>query len=133
MIPRPYAKQLVARFSGKQGYPKTTEGLRALIDAFERAPYDKVHADSIAEDLEIETHFSPEPSEVYRVARALAPNRFWRGIEVPPSRELTREELLRDPSTIALAKTFGITPEDVWPDLARPVTASLARDEDLLL
>ena len=71
MIPRPRARQLVARFSGKLGYPKTREGLTALIDAFENAPDSARQAADVADDLQVETKYCPDVSEVWRAARAL--------------------------------------------------------------
>ncbi len=71
MIDRPLARSLVARFSGKLGYPKTTEGLAALIDAFEKAPDNATQAASVADDLQVETRYCPDVSEVWRAARAL--------------------------------------------------------------
>lgn len=71
MIPRPLARKLVARFSGKLGYPQTTEGLTALIDAFEKAPGNATQAADVADDLQVETKYCPDVSEVWRAARAL--------------------------------------------------------------
>lgn len=71
MIPRPLARKLVARFSAKLGYPKTTEGLKALVDAFENAPGDGTQAADVADDLQVDTRYCPDVSEVWRAARAL--------------------------------------------------------------
>lgn len=71
MITRPLARSLVARFSGKLGYPKTNEGLTALIDAFEKAPDNATQAANVADDLQVETRYCPDVSEVWRAARAL--------------------------------------------------------------
>ncbi len=71
MIPRPLARQLVARFSGKLGYPQTNEGRAALIDAFEKAPGNATQAADVADDLQVDTKYCPDVSEVWRAARAL--------------------------------------------------------------
>jgi hypothetical protein len=71
MIPRPLARSLVARLSGKLGYPQTNEGRKALIDAFQNAADSPTQAADVADDLQVETKYCPDVSEVWRAARAL--------------------------------------------------------------
>ncbi len=70
-IERSSARSLVARFSGKQGYPWTKEGRKALIDAFQNAPENAKQAADVADDLQVDTKYCPDVSEVWRAARAL--------------------------------------------------------------
>lgn len=75
MIPRALARKLVMRFSGKPGFPKEDAAITALIDGFERYSANEGHARAIADDLEIETQFCPDISNIYRVAMATRPER----------------------------------------------------------
>jgi hypothetical protein len=80
-IPRPFARKLVMRFSGKQGFPKEDEAIKALIDAFQRYSVSEAHAGTIAEDLQVESPYCPDVSNIRRVALATRPEtrRRWDG------------------------------------------------------
>lgn len=75
MIKRDLARKLVMRFSGKQGFPKEDDAIAALIDGFQKYALSDQHARTIAEDLEIETQFCPDISNIRRVALATRPER----------------------------------------------------------
>ena len=74
MIPRGRAKDFIAQFSGKPGYPLTKEGLKALVDTLEKSARDESHARRIVEDLHLDRNgnspFAPKPGDITRVAIA---------------------------------------------------------------
>jgi hypothetical protein len=116
MIERQLAKQLTLRFSALPGYPRENESLTALVDAFQRAPRNEAHARRIADDLLVDVERCPRPAEVWKIASATDPAGFWQGNAEPPAGGIhTREEYLRDADVIALAKTFGVPVESLWP------------------
>jgi hypothetical protein len=72
---REICRAIVARYSGKRGYPQFDEGLTELINAFQRFCVDDRHASAVAEELQIDTDYCPQPSEIRRVALATRPER----------------------------------------------------------
>lgn len=78
VIDRNLAKTLVRRFADKRGFPRsdTPEGkaaLSTLFDSMQRFCVDDRHARTVAEDLAVDTTFSPTSAEIYKVAMATRP------------------------------------------------------------
>lgn len=75
MISREAAKRVMAGFSAYPGYPKTVEGKRALLDAFQASGRDDDHMRLVGQWLHETGSFCPTPADVWKGAKGVLESR----------------------------------------------------------